>query len=494
MDGLGNSFIAGIEQALTLYNLLYAFIGCVAGTLVGVLPGLGPAATTAILLPLTANVPVDSAIIMLASIYYGAMYGGSTTSILVNVPGETASVVTTLDGFQMTKQGRAGQALFAAAVGSFIAGTVGVIGLSLIGSPLAKVAIRFGPLEYFALVLFSLTALVSFSEESILKGLASCILGLFIAAIGIDPMSGSQRLTFGVVALSGGFDVIPIVMGLFGVAEVLASYEEGTSEIFKGSLGRIYPPRDEMKKGFFACLRGTLVGFFLGLLPGMGPSISSFLSYDIEKRFSRDPSSFGKGCIEGVAAPESANNAAGMSGFIPLMSLGIPTTPTLAIILAALMIHGLRPGPTLFLVSGNFAWTVIGSMYIGNFMLLILNLPLVGLWARVSLIPYRFLSPLILGISFIGAYVVRNSMFDVLTLVVFSVAGFYLKKLAWPTAPMILGIILGPSFEQSIRQSFAVAGGSMGILSERPIAIGLFLLAIVMPIAAFCLKRRRSVL
>ena len=427
---------------------------------------------------------------MLASIYYGAMYGGSTTSILVNVPGETASVVTCLDGFQMTKQGKAGQALAIAAVGSFIAGTLGVIGLSAMGSPLARIAIRFGPPEYLALVLFSLTALISFSGESLLKGLTACVLGLFLASIGVDPMSGNQRLTLGSVALLGGLDVIPVVMGLFGVAEVVASFEEGAFQVYKGALGRLMPKGEDLIRGLSASVRGTIVGFLLGLLPGMGPSISSFLSYDFEKRFSKTPQRFGTGCIEGMAAPEAANNAAGMSGFIPLMSLGIPTTPTMAIILAALMIHVLKPGRTLFILNAKFAWTVIASMYIGNVILLILNLPLVGLWAKVSLVPYRILSPIILGISFVGAYAVRNSMFDVGTLVVFSLVGYLMKRFRWPSSPMIVGILLGALLEQSIRQSFAMSGGALWIFGARPIALGLLTLTVALPILSIALARQ----
>ena len=477
---MDSGLLAGFLGALSFTNLMYCFVGCVLGTFVGVLPGLGPAATSAILLPLTGYMPPSGAIIMLAGIYYGAMYGGSTTSILVNVPGEASSVPTCLDGFQMTKQGRAGEALAIAAIGSFIAGTFGTIALSFMAPALARVALRFGPPEYFALVLFSLTALVGFSEGSLLKGLIAGGTGMLLACVGIDPLSGKQRLTFGSVQFSGGMDVIPVLMGLFGIAEVLNSAGEGILHLYEGTLGHLIPRGRELTKGIYASIQGTISGFILGLLPGMIPAVTSFLAYDIEKRISKNPQKFGTGCIEGVAAPEAANNATSMAGFIPLMSLGIPTSPTLAIMLAALMMYGLQPGPFLFLHHSQFAWSVIASMYIGNVILLILNLPLVGLWARLCLVPYRYIGPLVLGICLVGAFSVRNSMFDVITCVGFGILGYLMKRRHWPTTPLILGVILGPMLEQSLRQSLELSGGSPLILLTRPISVTLISLTAVL--------------
>ena len=477
---MDSGLLGGFLGALSFTNLIYCFIGCVLGTFVGVLPGLGPAATSAILLPLTTYMPPSGAIIMLAGIYYGAMYGGSTTSILVNVPGEASSVPTCLDGFQMTKQGRAGEALAIAAIGSFIAGTLGTMALSFMAPGLAKVALKFGPPEYFALVLFSLTALVGFSEGSLLKGLIAGGVGMWLACVGIDPLSGKQRLTFGSIHFTGGMDVIPVLMGLFGIAEVLSSAEEGILHLYEGTLGRLIPRGRELMKGLTASIQGTVSGFVLGLLPGMIPAVTSFIAYDIEKRISKTPQKFGTGCIEGVAAPEAANNATSQAGFIPLMALGIPTSPTLAIILAALMMYGLQPGPFLFLQHGDFAWSVIASMYIGNVILLILNLPLVGLWARLCLVPYHYIGPTVLGVCLVGAFSVRNNLFDVVTCVGFGILGYLMKKRHWPSTPLILGLILGPMLEQSLRQSLELSGGSPVILFTRPISVTLIALTAVL--------------
>jgi len=476
--------LSGFLGALNFTNLMYCFVGCVLGTFVGVLPGLGPAATSAILLPLTTYMPPAGAIIMLAGIYYGAMYGGSTTSILVNVPGEASSVPTCLDGFQMTKQGRAGEALAIAAIGSFIAGTFGTIALSVMAPALAKMALKFGPPEYFALVFFSLTMLVSFSEGSLLKGLIAGGVGMYLACVGVDPLSGKQRLTFGSVHFSGGMDVIPVLMGLFGIGEVLTSAEEGILQLYEGKLGHLLPRGRELAKGIWASIRGTISGFILGLLPGMIPAVTSFIAYDLEKRISKTPQRFGTGCIEGVAAPEAANNATSQAGFIPLMSLGIPTSPTLAVILAALMMYGLQPGPFLFIRHADFAWAVIASMYIGNIILLILNLPLVGLWARLCLVPYRYIGPIVLGVCLVGAFSVRNRLFDIMTCIIFGILGYLMKRYHWPAAPLILGLILGPMLEQSLRQSLELSGGSPFILLSRPISLTLIVLTFILMIFA----------
>ena len=471
--------IAGLMNVLTLANLLYCFCGALLGTLVGVLPGLGPASTIAILLPMTMYLDKTGSIIMLAGIYYGAQYGGSTTSILVNIPGEVSSVPTCFDGYPMTKDGRAGQALWIAAVGSFIAGIGGAIMVSVIGPGLAKYALKFAPPEYSALLLFSLTLVIGLSGSglSIFRGLAAALLGMLLSCIGIDPLTGTPRLYFGFTSLMQGLEIIPVTVGLFGIGEILTSAEAETIKIYEGKLGKMTPAGKDLRKGLLASVRGTLVGLPLGMLPGFVPAVSSFIAYDLEKRLSKHPEKFGTGVIEGVAAPESANNATSQTGFIPLFAFGIPTSASTAIILAALMIYGLQPGPVLFESNKLFIWTVIASMFIGNLMLLVLNLPLVGIWARISQIPYKYLGPIILGVCLIGAYSPRNSMFDVGVAIVFGFAGYLMKKVKWPMGPLILGFLLAPMLETSLHQSLNM-GGPM-IFLARPIAAGLILAAIV---------------
>jgi putative tricarboxylic transport membrane protein len=470
--------IVGLMNVLTPLNLFYCFLGAVFGTLVGVLPGLGPASTLAILLPVTMYLDKTGSVIMLAGIYYGAQYGGSTTSILVNIPGEVSSVPTCFDGYPMTKDGRAGQALWIAAVGSFIAGTGGAIMITVIGPGLAKYALKFGPPEYCALLLFSLTAVVGLSGSglSILRGLAAGLVGMLLSCIGVDPLTGTPRLYFGFTGLMRGLEIIPVTVGLFGVGEILENAKTGTGKIYEGKLGKMVPRGQELRKGLLASLRGTVVGLPLGMLPGFVPAVSSFIAYDVEKRVSKYPEKFGTGVIEGVGGPEAANNATAQTGFIPLMAFGIPTSASTAIILAALMIYGLQPGPVLFESNKLFIWTVIASMYIGNIMLLVLNLPLVGVWARISQIPYKYLGPIILGVCLIGAYSPRNSMFDVWVAVIFGVAGYLMKRVKWPMGPLILGFLLGPMLEISLHQSLNM-GGPM-ILFTRPISAALLLSAI----------------
>lgn len=469
--------INGLIAVFSLHNLFYCFMGTVLGTLVGVLPGLGPSSTLAILLPITVFLEPTGAIIMLAGLCYGAMYGGSTTSILVNIPGEPASVATCFDGYQMTREGRAGQALWIAAVGSFIAGTLGVVGMSVIGPEIAKLALRFGPPEYCGLLFFSLTMIISLSGASLSKGIAVGLLGMFLSTVGLDPLTGIARLKFGSIQMMLGFDIIPVVVGLFGISQILESVDRGEGQIYEGALGKMMPGGAELIKGLKASVRGTLIGFPLGLIPGMTTALTAFLAYDVEKRVSRYPEKFGTGVIEGVAAPEAANNATSQAGFIPLFSLGLPTAPSMAIVLAALMVHGLKPGPTLFSQDTLFVWTVIASMYIGNAMCLILNLPLVGLWARISLIPYKYLAPIILAVCVVGAYSPRNSMFDVAVSLIFGVIGFAMKKADWPLPPLILGVILGPMFEIALRQSLSMGG--IGILFSRPIALGFIIATVI---------------
>jgi len=469
--------INGIIGVLSLSNLFYCFIGCVLGTLVGVLPGLGPASTLSILLPLTLALDPTGSIIMLAGIYYGAQYGGSTTSILVNIPGEAASVVTTFDGYQMTRQGRAGQALWIAAVGSFIAGTIATVGISFIGPGLAKYALRFGPPEYFGLIFFSLATLISLSGGNILKGLSIGLIGLLLSTVGTDPLSGVERFTHGSTELMRGLDIVPVVVGLFGIGEILTSFGVGAHKIYEGKLGKMVPPKEDLKKGLIASLRGSGLGFILGLLPGMVSALTSFLAYDFEKRLSKYPNKFGTGVIEGVAGPEAANNATAQAGFIPLVTLGIPTSPSWAIVLAALMMYGLQPGPVLFESNKEFIWTVIGSMYVGNVILLILNLPLVGMWAKISLIPYKWLGPTILAICLVGAYSPRNTMYDVWIALGAGFVGYILRKFQYPIAPLILGLILGPMLEQAFRQSLNMGGPF--VLFSRPISITFIVLALI---------------
>lgn len=480
--------IDGILNVFTPTYLLYSFIGCVMGTLVGVLPGLGPASTLSILLPLTLNQDPTGSIIMLCGIYYGAMYGGSTTSILVNIPGEAASVATSLEGFQMTKNGRAGEALWIAAVGSFIAGTLGTIAISFIGPGLAKYALKFGPPEYFGLIIFSLTTLISLSGASITKGLACGLIGILLSTVGLDPLTGAARFNFGSTGMMRGLDLVPIVVGLFGISEVIKSAEEGTAKIYSGKLGKMMPRGQELKRGLLASLRGTVLGFPLGLLPGMNVALTTFMSYDLEKKISKHPEKFGTGMIEGVGGPEACNNATCQAGFIPLTALGIPTSPSWAIILASLMMFGLQPGPVLFTENGKFFWTVVGSMYIGNVMLLVLNLPLVGMWARISTIPYKYLGPIILGVCVVGAYSTRNTMFDVWIALASGVLGYIMRKADWPVAPLILGLILGSMLEQSLRQSLSMGGPF--IFFDRPISLGFLLAALVLVIVSIKLLKR----
>lgn len=469
--------INGMINVFSPLNLFYCFLGCIFGTIVGVLPGLGPASTLAILLPITMYLDPIGSIIMLAGIYYGAAYGGSTTSILLNIPGEVSSVPTCFDGYPMTKQGRAGQALWISAMGSFMAGTAGAIMITFIGPGLAKYALKFGPPEYFALLFFSLTALVSFSGTSIIKGLAVGLIGLLLSTIGIDLYTGTPRFNFGLTGLMRGLEIVPVAVGIFGIGEILANSEEGMVKIYEGKLGKMMPRGKDLKNGLWACLRGTALGLPLGVLPGFVPPVASFMAYDMEKRISVYPEKFGTGVIEGVAAPEAANNATAQSGFLPLMTFGIPTGPSMAIILAALMMYGLQPGPVLFQQNKLLVWTVIASMYIGNIMLLILNLPLVGLWARISKIPYKYLGPTILGFCVIGAYSPRNTMFDVWVALGGGVVGYIMRKAKWPMGPLLLGFILGPLLETSLYQSLSM-GGPM-ILFSRPIPIALFLLSII---------------
>ena len=484
--------LAGLANALTLTNIGFAMIGCLLGTIVGILPGLGPASAMAILLPVALYLPPEGAIIIMAGIYYGAMYGGSTTAILMNIPGEVSSVITAQDGFAMTKNGQAGQALAIAAIGSFLAGMLGTAAIAFIGPKVADLALRFGPPEYFGLILFSMVALVSFAGSSLIAGVALGIFGMWLASIGTDPLTGTQRLNFGSIQLMKGFDIVPVLIGLFGIAEVLTSLEQNITRIYSGKLGSwlsMIPRGAMLRRGLAASARGTAIGFVLGLLPGMLPALTAYLSYDVEKQISKTPEKFGTGMIEGVAAPEAANNATAMAGFIPLLSLGIPTSPALAIMLGTLLINGLTPGPMLFQQQALLVWTVIGSMLIANTALLILNLPLVGLWARISRVPYHVLGPIVLCVCVVGAYAPRNTMFDVWVALLFGIIGYGMRRLAMPLAPLVLGFLLGPMFEQALRQSIALTG-SPAIFFTRPIAFSLIVAAVLVLGFTIVLRRR----
>lgn len=469
-------FLHGLANVMTPVNLLFAFLGCILGTIVGVLPGLGPVSAVAILFPLTTYLPPTAMVITLAAIWYGAMYGGSTTAILMNIPGEVSSVPTTLDGFAFTKQGRPGPALAIAAIVSFVAGIFGTFMISIVGPALARVCLKLGPTEYFGLAVFSLSAIAGLSGRYLVRGLAMAALGMMLASVGFDVSSSVPRLTFGTTQLLQGFDIVPVMIGVFGIGELLRALEEGVTGVFEGKLGRMMPSRDELRAGLGAGARGTVIGFFLGLLPGMVPAVASFLSYLFEKQRSKCPERFGKGAIEGVAAPEAANNAAAMAAFVPLLSLGIPTSPTMALVLAALIVYGLIPGPTLFTEHAAFTWTVIASFLVANAILLILNLPLVGLWARIATVPYRLLAPVMLGICVAGAYFTRNSMFDVWVCVGFGVVGWAMSKSRLPAAPLVLGFILGPMAENALRQVLSI---SAGLFLQRPVFLVFLALAAV---------------
>jgi len=480
MDALTN-LAYGFSVAFQFHNLLFCFIGALIGTLVGVLPGLGPSATIALLLPVTFKMSPVTGIIMLAGIYYGAMYGGSTTAILVNIPGEAASVITCLDGHQMAREGRAGPALGIAAIGSFIAGTLALIGLMVFAPILGQAALSFGPSEFFSIAFLGLTLVVYLSRGSAVKAMVMAVFGLLIGTIGTDPRSGETRFTFGIFSLMDGVGIVPVAMGLFGIAEVLENIEIGLSserEIYKQKLKGLLPNLEDWKRSFGSIMRGSLIGFFIGILPGPSGIIGSFASYAAEKKLSRYPERFGAGVIEGVAGPESANNAASTSSFIPLLALGIPGNVIMALIMGALMIHGIQPGP--LFISGNpeLFWGVVASMYIGNVMLIVLNLPMIGLWVKVLKIPYTILFPLIVLFCLIGVYTVNNSVADIYIMLFFGILSFLMRKTGFEAAPFLLALILGPIMENSFRQSLTISHGSLGIFFWRPISAALVILGI----------------
>jgi len=469
--------LSGFAAALSWQNLLFAFIGCVLGTLIGVLPGLGPAAGTAILIPITFKLDATGAIIMLAAIYYGAMYGGTITSVLINVPGEAASVVTCLDGYQMARQGRAGAALGIAAIGSFVGGVFAALALAMVAPPLARFALSFGPPEFFSLMFLGMCLVTGLAGKSLVAGLLMTVLGLLLALIGIDPVRGAPRFTFGVPELYDGLGFVPVVMGLFGVAEILLMIETPFRPLLETRIKGLWPSREEWKRSVGAIWRGTGIGFVLGLIPGVGAVIPTFMAYILEKRLSRHPEKFGTGVIEGVASPETANNAYANAAMMPLLVLGVPSSPTIAIIMGAFIINGLTPGPFLFKERPDLVWTVIASFFTGNVILLILNLPLVGLWAKLLKVPYQYLCTGTLLFCIVGAYSLKGGVFDVGVMLVFGVIGYFLRKLGFPLAPAVLALILGPFMEKSLRTSLEMSAGDFSIFLTRPISATLLVCA-----------------
>jgi len=490
MEGL-QGILFGFSIALKPINLLYCFFGVTIGTLVGVLPGLGPTAAISLLIPTTFHASPESGFIMLAGIYYGAMYGGSTTSILVNIPGEAASVVTCLDGYKMAKQGRAGPALGISAFGSFIGGTLSIVGLMLAAPPLARMALRFGPPEYFSLMILGLTILSYLSGGSMVKSLMMAAFGILLGCVGMDTVSGMNRFTYGIPELIDGIGIVPIVMGLFGISEVILNVEQSLKrEIFIKKVKNLLPNWKDWKDSIGAIFRGTLVGFVLGILPGGGTIVASFASYAVEKKVSKHPEQFGQGAIAGVAAPETANNAATGGAFIPLLTLGIPANAVMAVLLGALMIHGLQTGPLLMKEAPNIFWGTITSMYVGNVLLLILNLPLIPLWVKVLRIPYVLLFPLIMIFCLIGAYSLNNSIVDVLIMILFGLVGYLFKKFRYEGAPFVLAFILGPMLENALRQSLIISNGSFWIFFSRPLSAALMIVAVILLSSPLVLRRR----
>ena len=481
MDLLSNLAI-GVETAFTLNNLAWCFAGVLLGTLIGVLPGIGPLATIAILLPITYKMGDPStALIMLAGIYYGSQYGGSTTAILVNLPGESASVVTTLDGYQMARKGKAGLALATAALGSFFAGTVATFLIAAFAPPLAELAFKFGPAEYFSLMVMGLIAAVVLAHGSFVKALAMVVLGLLLGLMGTDVNSGVARFTFGVPELIDGIEFAVIAMGLFGFSEIIYNLKaQEARDLLKEKVTDLVPSKQDVRRAAPAVVRGTMLGSFLGILPGGGGILSSFASYAIEKKISKHPEEFGKGAIEGVAGPESANNAGAQTSFIPVLTLGIPTTPVMALMVAAMMIHDVQPGPQVMTANPSLFWGLIVSMWVGNFFLVILNLPLIGIWIKLLQVPYRLLYPAILIFCCIGAYSINNSVWEVLMIIPFAILGYYFKKWKCEPAPLLLGFILGEMMEEYLRRALTLSRGDWWVLLDRPLSATLLGIAAVL--------------
>lgn len=493
MDTLVSNLSLGFTVALGLQNLALAFLGCLVGTLIGVLPGVGPVATIAMLLPITFSLDPTGALIMLAGIYYGAQYGGSTTAILVNIPGEATSVVTALDGHAMARKGRAGAALGIAALGSFFAGTVATIVIAALGAPLTRVALLFGPTEYFSLMVMGLVFAVVLAGGSILKAVAMILLGLLLSTVGTDLETGDQRMTFGQPFLWDGIDFAVLAMGIFGVSEILRNLGQPEArDVVRSAIGRLLPNRQEMRQSIAPVVRGTLLGSAFGILPGNGAILAPFASYAMEKKLAKDPSQFGKGAIEGVAGPESANNAGAQTSFIPLLTLGIPANAVMALMVGAMTIHGIIPGPQVMTGNPSLFWGMIASMWIGNLMLLVINLPLVGLWVKLLKVPYRLLFPAILIFCCIGIYSINTQVTDVMFIGLFGMVGYLLIKFGFEPAPMLLGFVLGKLMEENLRRSLILSRGSLTTFVTEPISAGLLVLSLTLLIMALLPNIRRG--
>lgn len=491
--------LAGLAQgfavALDPINLLYCFIGVFIGTLVGVLPGIGPISAMSLLLPVTLSGTPESGIIMMAGIYYGSMYGGSTTAVLVNIPGEAASVVTCIDGHEMAKRGRAGPALGIAALGSFVAGTFAIVALMLVAPILSRVAVAFGPPEYFSLMVLGLTILSFLTQGSMAKALLMAAVGVVVGLIGLDQINAMPRLTFDRLELVDGIGLVPVVMGLFGVAEILTNIEQQIRrDIVQSRIGSLWPSRKDLKASAGPIGRGTILGFLLGVLPGGGAVISSFASYAIEKKLSRTPERFGKGAIEGVAGPEAANNAAAGGAFIPLMTLGIPPNVIMALLLGAFVIHGLQPGPLMMTQNPGIFWGIIASMYVGNIMLLVLNMPLIGMWVQVLKAPYKILFPLILMFCIVGVFASGNAVFDVFVMIATGVLGYLMRKFGYEAAPLVLAFVLGPMLENNLRKGLILSEGNFDIFVTRPISLACLVVAALLLLAPLlpALRKKRE--
>ncbi len=494
MDLVAN-LATGFGVALTPVNLLYALVGCLLGTLIGVLPGIGPVATIAMLLPITYALQPVSALIMLAGIYYGAQYGGSTTAILVNLPGEAASAVTCIDGYQMARRGRAGAALAISAVGSFFAGCVGVLLLASFAVPMTELALKFGPAEYFSLMVLGMIGAVVLAHGSLMKAIAMIVLGLLLGIVGTDVNSGLARFTFAIPELTDGIGTAVVAMGLFGFAEILVNLEHKSDrDLLTNKLTSLMPNHEEIRRSIPAVLRGTALGSFLGVLPGGGAMLASFASYGLEKKVSKRPQEFGKGAVEGVAGPESANNAAAQTSFIPLLTLGIPPNAVMALMVGAMTIHNIQPGPQVMTSNPALFWGLIASMWVGNLMLVVLNLPLIGMWIKLLTVPYRLLYPAILLFCCIGVYSLSNNTFDVYMTVVFGFLGYVFAKLECEPAPLILGFVLGPLMEENLRRAMLLSRGDPTVFVTRPLSLAMLVIAacLLLIIVAPNIRRKRQ--
>jgi putative tricarboxylic transport membrane protein len=496
---LFHNLIYGFSVALHWQNLWYCFVGCFLGTLIGVLPGIGPVATIAMLLPITFNLPPTPALIMLAGIYYGASYGGSTTAILVNLPGESSSVVTCIDGYQMGRQGRAGPALAIAAIGSFFAGCVGTVLIALFGPPLAELAFEFGAAEYFSMMVLGLISAVVLASGSLIKAIGMILIGLLLGIVGTDVNSGIARYSFGISELSDGIGFVSVAMGMFGFGEIITNLEQSAIDRTVGvsEVKSLMPTGDDIKMSIGPILRGTAIGVIFGILPGAHTVIASFSSYTLEKKLAKDSTRFGRGAIEGVAGPESANNAAAQTAFIPLLTLGIPTGAVMALMVGAMTIQGIAPGPQVMTQKPDLFWGMIASMWIGNLMLVILNLPLVGMWVKFLKIPYRLMFPGICLFIAVGAYSINNSSFDVYLAALFGFFGYYTSKWGCEPAPLILGFVLGPLMEENLRRAMLISRGDPSVFFTRPISLGMLLVAgalLLMVVAPQIRKKRAEVI